>query len=660
MSSTTGQFEHLFMPIRVGPVEMPNRICFSAHSSNLAENTLPTDRQTAYFAERAKGGAGWIVIGASQPSIDGMVLSQYNNVSDERAIPLYRELTDTVHGAGAKITTQVDNYGRAAWYPRVGRAPLLAPSPLAEVGGETPKEIDEDDMDKLVADTRKAIQVAKESGFDGIEFLSSMGSALLQQFLSPLTNHRDDEYGGSFENRLRFPLRLIREARSELGRDHCLGIKLSGDELFEGGLTQEDMKAIAVEIEKTGCVDYIHACIGSGNSKPVAIPEMSYPAGFAAYLSAGIREVVKIPVVAIKRINDPLLGERLLAAGQADIIGMTRALIADPELPNKARKGRLDEIRQCTYSNQECVQRPFAALPIACIHNPAVGEERTLGIGTLRKTADRRKVAVIGGGVAGMKTAETAAARGHEVSLFERESELGGQVRWIASINSRKDYESITRFLIGQIKRLRVDVHLDHQISADDVVSGYDAVVVATGALPLKTGFTSSHAQRSMLGVDQDNVFTVFDVFNEDSGRIGDRVLVIDDFGEPEALMVSEHLADQGKKVEIVTQLKYVGMKVDNYSWRTYMERLVERGVKLTPMTHITHIDRHVARGANYGGEYQREIDSVLLIMGKKANNGLYQDLKGKIGELHHVGDCVAPRRVTDAIWEGNQVGRAL
>ena len=657
------QFEHLFTPIRIGPVEIPNRICFSAHSCNLAESGLPTDRETAYYAERAKGGAGWIVIGGTQQNSDDLLAAQHNDVSDERAIPLYRKLTDAVHAVGAKISTQVDNYGRAGWYPRIGHAPLLAPSSLAEVGLEQPKEMDEDDMDMVVEDTRRGIRVAKKSGFDGIEFLSSMGSSVLQGFLSPLTNQREDEYGGSLENRLRFPLRLIGEARDELGRDHCLGIKLSGDEFFEGGLTQEELKAIAVEFEKTGCVDYIHACAGAGgssNSILVSIPEMSYPAGFAAYLAAGIREVVSIPVVAVKRINDPLLAEQLLATGQADIIGMTRALITDPELPNKAREGRLDEIRQCTGSNQECIQRTLKGLAISCIHNPAVGEEATLGIGTLAKATAPKKVAVIGGGVAGMKAAEVAAARGHEVSLFERQDELGGQVRWMASINSRKDYESITRFLSTRIKRLGVEVQLNQEICSGDIDTGYDAVVVATGALPLKTGYTASNAQKTMPGANQENVFTVFDVFNGDIARIGERVLVIDDLGEPEAMMVAEHLADQGRKVEIVTQLNYVGMQVDHFAWASYAERLAERGAKMTALTGITHIDGNTVHGANYDGEYRRQVDSVLLVMGKKANNTLYRELKGRVSELHQIGDCVIPRRVTDAIWEGNKVGRAL
>jgi len=339
---------------------------------------------------------------------------------------------------------------------------------------------------------------------------------------------------------------------------------------------------------------------------------------------------------------------------------MARALIADPELPDKAREGRLDEIRQCTGSNQECVGRALRSLPIGCIHNPAVSVEQTLGIETLKPAAASKKVAVIGGGVAGMKAAEIAAARGHEVSLFERESELGGQVRWITSINSRKDFESVTRFLAGQIKRLGVDVQLGQDVSADAVASGYDAVVVAIGALPLKTGFTSSSAQKTMPGVDQDNVFTVFDVFNGTSGRIGERVLLIDEFGEHEAMMVAEHLADQGRKVEIVTQLHYVGTQIDGFTWGAYAERLAERAVKMTPLTQITHIDGNTVHGSNYDGDYRREVDSVVLIMGKKANSGLYRELKGRVSELHQAGDCVIPRRMTDAIWEGNQVGRAL
>jgi 2,4-dienoyl-CoA reductase-like NADH-dependent reductase (Old Yellow Enzyme family)/thioredoxin reductase len=654
------QFEHLFTPIHVGPIEMPNRICFTAHGTQMVSANLPTEQQKAYLLERAKGGAGWMVVGSCLTSLDSIKKQSSNDLTDERSIPLFRQITDAVHELGAKITTQVDNYGRHVEYPRLGRGPLLAPSPLAELGCEMPKEMDEDDMDRVVEQTRGAIQVAKEGGFDGVEFLSSMGWTLLQQFLSPLTNHREDEYGGSLANRLRFPLRLVREARDELGSDHCLGIKLTCDELFDGGLTQDDMCAIAAELAGTGWVDYFIADAGSGNSVLVAVPEMSYPAGFAAYLAAGIREVVSIPVVAANRINDPLIGERLLANGQADIIGMTRALIADPELPNKARDGRLDEIRQCTGSNQECIERATASVPISCIHNPAVGFEKALGIGTLRHAELRKKVAVVGGGVAGMKTAEIAASRGHEVTLFERESGLGGQLRWITSINSRKDFDAITLFLRRAIRRLKVDVQLGVDVVADDVAgAGYDAVVVATGALPLKTGFTSTNAQKNMPGAEQANVFTVFDVFAPNN-PIGDNVLVIDDCSEPEGMMVAEYLADQGKAVEIVTQHFRVGTSINRFSWGAYADRLSERGVKMTALTQVTHIDGDMVYGGNYDGEYRREVNSVVLIMGKKANSGLYRALKGRAAEVHQVGDCVVPRRITDAIWEGNTVGRAL
>lgn len=654
-------FEHLFSNVSLGPFELRNRVCFSAHSHMMGNYGLPTERQLRYLVERAKGGAAWIVVGASMVSADGLDYINFNIVSDERSIPMNQQITAAVHDHGAIITTQIDEFGRVGRYPREGRAPLLAPSALPELGHEMPKEMEAEDFEAVIADTRLAVRVAKAGGFDGVEFLAAMSTSLIQQFLSPLTNRREDEYGGSLENRLRFPLRLIRETREELGRDHILGIKLVADEVAQGGLDHDALREIAAAIDGTGDVDYIHADIGTGVSVLTHIPEMQFPAGFATYLAGGIREVVRCPVVSVKRINDPVLAEQVLASGQADIVAMARALIADPELPNKAREGRLTQVRQCTGSNQECINRTSASLPVSCIHNPAAGHEDRFGIGTLKPAVAPKRVLVVGGGVAGMAAAEIAAKRGHDVHLHERSDELGGQVRWMASINSRKDYESITRYLSGEIERLGVQVRLGHAVDAEEVLAdAWDEVVVATGARPDPRGYSSALPVFELPGADQDNVFTVFDVFGDRMGEIGDRVLLIDEFGEPEAMMVAEHLGDQGRKVEIVTRLNYVGMKVDWFSWGAYAERLSERGAVLTALTGVTRIDGRTVIGENLDGEWRREVDSVVLVMGKLAEDHLYRALKGRASSVHRVGDCVAPRRITDAIWEGNALAREL
>lgn len=656
------QFPNLFSPISLGPVELPNRVVFSAHSSHLVENGLPTEAQARYYAERAKGGAGWLVIGGSMVHDSSYQHPSMNMVCEE-ATPGYRRIVDLVHENGAKISTQMDHWGDAIGYPRIGRAPLMSPSGIADVAGlETPKIMEESDMIELIEASAEGARVARESGFDGVELLGSMGFSLIQLFLSPRMNRRTDQYGGSMENRMRFPLRIMERVREVIGDRMCLGFKISGDEFIEGGLEQEEALEMSVAFAKSGLLDYLHVCAGSLTDSSLWLPEMSYEPGLVTYLAAGVREKVDLPVIAVKRINDPVQAEQIISDGEADIVAMARALIADPELPNKAKEGRLRQIRQCTGSNQECAHRSSNWLPVSCIHNPAVGHEGELGIGTLARTQAPKDVVVVGGGPGGMKVAEIAAERGHRVRLFEAESSLGGQVRWMSSVNSRKDYESITRYLIDRVDDLDVEVHLDSRVDAETIERlGADVVVLATGATGLYTGFNPYvPTQHRLPGVDQDNVVSAFDVFN-DLDRVGRRVLVIDEFADAEGAMIAEHLADKGREVAMVSRMPYFGANVHEDDTGLLLGRLAERNIATTNFTAVTAIDgsRVVGEHTVTGEEWQGDFDTVVLHMGKKPNDALYQELK-QLPNVYRVGDAVAPRRVTDAIFEGEKLARSL
>jgi len=658
------EFEHLFRPIRIGKIEISNRICFSAHATNFAEDNLPSERQAYYYAERAKGGAGLIVIGGSVVHETSNFASGYNMVSDERAIPAYRRITDMVHEYGTKIFTQIDHYGGALPRSRAYKGPLLGPSSVPDAyEGEIPKAIEQGEMNMVLDAFGKAVRVAKQAQFDGVEVLCAQGFSLVQQFMTPRINKRTDEYGGSLENRLRFPLRVLERIRNEAD-GLCVGMKLVGDELVEGGLGPEDIKDIAELLVASGHIDYLHICLGVTNNFGLIVPEMNYPAGFAAYLAGGVREVVNIPIVAVKRINDPILAEKILANGQADVIGMTRALIADPQLPNKAREGRLEDIRQCTGVNQDCIGRVMLGVPLGCIQNPAVGEEKKWGVGSMKPAGRKKRILVVGGGPGGLKVAEIAAERGHEVHLYEEGDELGGQILSIIKTESRKEFESILRYLRIRVQKLGVKVHLGTHASADMILGqGADAVALATGALPLKTGYSSERPHVTTLpGVEQDNVLTVSDIFEARVPTIGPRVLIIDEFGEDEAVITAEYLSDRGSEVEIVTRLPFVGMKVDSLSFESLMERLIERKVALSSWICVTDIEGKLVTGEHkYSKEiWQREVDTVVLVMGKRANDTLYSELNGRIKALHRVGDCLAPRKISDAIYEGHLLAREL
>ncbi|MBI2875753.1 MAG: FAD-dependent oxidoreductase [Candidatus Tectomicrobia bacterium] len=656
-------FEYLFSPLQIRHLTVPNRVVFSAHVTNFPDqNHLPTERQLHYYAERARGGAGMIVIGGSIAHPSSVLTLWRNLVFDERSIPMYRRITDAVHEFGTVILTQVYNVGSEMTSLHT-RRPVLAPSPIpCPSSRETPKEMEPEDIEMLLEAIAKSARNAKEGGFDGIEFISSQG-LLMGQFMSLHTNKRTDEYGGSQENRLRYPLQAIERVRKEVGENFLIGFKISGDDFTPGGLTLEDATAIAERLAATGNVDYLHTCCGTFYSMETIVPDMSFPPGCMVYMAARVREVVNIPVVAIKRIQDPIQAERILADGHADLIGMSRSLICDPEWPKKAREGRIEEIRACVACDQGCMDRYFKGIPITCTQNPAVGKEREWGMGTIKPAEKKKRVLVVGGGPAGMKAAETAAQRGHQVALYEKEDRLGGQVNLLTRVASREEFNGVTRNLCRQLERLGVEIHLSAELTADRIREmNPDALVIATGSIPLRTGYSSGQPDLPGIpGADRDHVLTAWEVLKGER-EIGERVVIIEDEGEIKALSVAEFLAEQGKQVEILTGFPFVGMDVNPCVLEPQYQRLYQKGVTLTPFTRVKEITERSVIAYQIYSRVEREIavDQVVLVMGNAAHNGLYRSLKGQVKEIYAVGDCVAPRKVVDAIYEGQGVGLSL
>lgn len=658
--------QQLFEPIMVGPVELPNRICWSAHSTHFAKDALPSDTQIAYYAERARGGAGWIVIGSTVVHESQLWEQGFNLINDPRAKEGYRKLTDAVHSHGAKVSTQMDFFGIGVPPNRMFDGPTYSPSGrIAAIDGEIPKQMDEDDMQMVVDATAAGCQVAMEVGFDGVEIMASFDTSIIQNFLTPRFNNRTDEYGGSLENRMRFPLRILRAAREAIGDRGFFGLKIIGDEMIEGGLDQEEVKEICRRFDEENLVDYFHLCFGTRANFELMLPDMVYPAGFAAYLAAGVREVVKVPVVAVKRIDDPILAGQIITDGQADIIAMARALIADPDLPNKAKEGRLDEIRQCTSSNQECGRRAEETIktPLRCIQNPAVGQEATLSVTKRQRAETPKNVVVVGGGPGGMRAAKIAAERGHHVQLFEKGTRLGGEVLHMLKVPTRAGYESVIRYLIGEVDRRGVKLNLGQEMTAESIKAlNPDVVILATGSKPVKTGFTSLRPNVEKLpGVDQDHVITVPDVFaNPDA--VGQEVVLIDELGSYEAQLTAEYLCNLGRTVTMVTPQASPGAKLDGTSRAEYQSRLLALGLRNEVSTSVEEIDGHIVRGTEFvnGDTFEKRADTVVLAMDKAANDDLYKELRSEFPEVYLVGDAVAPRTITQAIFEGNKVAVAI
>jgi dimethylglycine catabolism A len=653
------EFRYLFTPIRVGGLTLRNRIFSTGHAEAMAEEGKPGPRLRAYHEGKARGGCALTIFGGSSSVHPSSPASAWNMPAnhDDSIIPAYRAMAEAIHRHGAHVFTQLTHMGRRAQSDNESWHVLLAPSQMPEkVHREIPHEMDADQIAMIVRAFGDAVRRSREGGLDGVE-LSFAHNHLVDQFWSPIFNQRTDEYGGSLDNRMRFGLEVLSEIRRQVGRDYVVGARISGDEFTDGGLTAEDMGGIAHRLAASGLVDFLSIIGGAAHSFALqagAVPNMSYPNAVYVPLAAAIKQAVpEIPIFHATRIVDPVHADQILADGAIDVVGMTRALIADPDMPRKARESRLDEIRQCVGANEGCIDRIYQGKPVTCIQNPGAGREAELG-GDLAPAATRKRVVVVGGGVGGLETARVAALRGHRVVLFEKGRELGGQVLVAARTPARADYAGIVRFLVRQVERHGVDCRMSVEADVDAVLAeSPDAVVVATG----------SHAHVPALpGLDGKHVVTDRDVL---LGRaeVGERVVVVDDVHTQQGLSTADYLLEQGRRVEVVSRLFYPGQDVGITSIVPLYTRLFSKGVVFTPHTDLVAVEGSTVVVANvYTGEERRieGVDTIVLSMGARSTDGLYRALRGRVPALHAVGDCVAPRGVHHAILEGTRVARLL
>jgi len=648
----------LFSPIQVGSVTLKNRIYSSGHAEAMAEGGRPGDRLTRYHAAKARGGCALTIFGGSSsvhPSSPAAAWKQIAN-HDDSIIPAYRALADAVHAHECLVFTQLTHMGRRAQADGEEAAVLLAPSQIPErVHREVPHELEAEQIAELVRAFGEAARRCREAGLDGIE-LSMAHNHLIDQFWSPLFNQRLDEYGGSLENRMRFGFEVLRETRRFVGRDFVVGARISGDEFTRGGLTAADMAEIARRLAASGLVDFLSIIGGGAHTyelQAAAVPNMSYATGVFVPLAAAIKQAAPgLAIFHASRIVDPVHADRVVAAGEIDVVGMTRALIADPELPRKAREGRLDDIRTCVGANEGCIDRIYQGKPVTCVQNPATGRERELA--DVNRAAQPRKVVVVGGGVAGLEAARMATLRGHRVVLFEKTAELGGQVLLAARAPARSEYAGIVRYLAGQVRKLGAEIRLDVEVAPETVIAERpEAVVIATGSHPFVP---------AVPGGDGKHVVTDRDVLAGDA-RVGASVVVVDDVHTQQALSTAELLLEQGKRVEVISPLFYVGQDIGVTSIAPLYKRLFTRGAVLTPGTELRAVEGSAVLVANvYSGAERRieGVDTVVLSAGSRSTDSLYRALKGRVPELHAVGDCVAPRGVHQAILDATRVARAI
>ena len=653
-------FPLLFTPFRLGRHTLQSRIVVTGHAAGFYdEEKLPTEAYAYYLRERAKGGAGMVALGGC--TVHPTSTSYFEN-SDDRIIPRYQRIADLVHEYPVPVLAQLTHRGRAAGVNQrafldgdwLSVAPSAVPTPSFSYVQAMPHEMETQEVEEMVDAYGAAAARVKAGGLDGVEIVVGYGG-LISQFLHSQSNRRSDKYGGdSLVERMTFAYEVLQATRSALGPDLILGVRIS-DDLVDYSINYEDSKTMAPLLEATGLLDYINVWIGAFPDTAATRghwPPYYHEPGEFAERPAGIKQLVSLPVIGIGRINTPALAEQMLADGKMDLVGMVRELIADPHLPNKAKQGRTDDIRMCIACDQSCVGRQQLNLPITCIYNPVTGHEKEWA--DLGPAQVKKKVVVVGGGPAGMEAARVAAERGHQVVLLEASDRLGGGVKLAMLTPKRESFEEIIKFFEGQLPILGVEVRLGVQATAESVLAeNPDAVIVATGA----TTYVPE-----IPGAEGSNVITVRDVLT--GAKTGDHVVIVDTQGTVPGPAVAEVLADQGKRVEIVTGLKWVGTDINPPVWHHLYERLLDKGVVMSPLTGVSRI------GEDFVETYHvvnprvtrtiASVDTVVMAAGGQADVRMYRSLEGRVEELHAVGDCAQPRDIEMATYQAHKVAVAL
>jgi len=652
-------FENLLSPLSLGSVNLPNRVCFLAHRTNFARNGRLDDRHIAYYRRRAQGGCGLIIVGELALHPDDRPWETLIEVYHPDVVADFQKLTDAVHEFETRIFAQLNHWGfQSSGY--VTRKAILGPSAVSGiVFGETCKPMEPEDMAELEAAYRQAALHAKQAGFDGLEI--DMGpESLLRQFLSPISNHRGDEYGGSLENRMRFPLNIVKAVSESVGKNFTLGVCLCADEKFWGGITPEESVQIAKALEATGAVTFINVAVGTYYNLHLIMPSMHIPFGITTDVAEAVKNGVAIPVMAAHQIGFPGQAERLVEDGQADLVGYVRALISDPDIVNKAREGRVADIRYCVKDNKGCVGRINQFKAIGCIQNPEVGCEPLADAASRPPIRQKKKVIVVGAGPSGMEAARTACERGHEVTILEKAETPGGQVKLIGMRPGRSAMQGVIRHLAHMLDELELAIQTGVTATAELILEqAPDAVVVATGSIPVANPFPGEYGPPSVLNG--------WDVIQA-AYPVGDKVLFVDEDGGHHAMATAELLAEQGKQVDMVTSDLFIGIELaprgELYLGR---QRLLQQGVTFRTDLDIVEINSGegglcVKARDNYTNEiiFYEDYDTVVLDVGNTVEDSLYHQLKGRVTELYRTGDCVAPRGIDMAIIEGRQVGERL
>lgn len=649
----TSAFPHLFEPLQIRGKRLKNRIMSSGHDTSMPTDNLVNEQLIAYHRARAEGGVGLIVLQVAGVHDSARYTSHVLMATDDACIDGYRRLAETCHAHGTVVLSQIFHPGReimesADGLLAVAYAPSAVPNERFRV---MPRALDQDMIDEIIQGYADAARRLHQAGLDGVELVASHGY-LPAQFINPRVNRRTDGYNGELEQRLRFIREILGAMRASTDAEFIIGLRISADERDPEGLTEDESLA-AVQLLQ-GQLDYVHIVAGTSASLGGAVhivPPMAVEAAYLAREAGTFKAGLSIPLFVTGRINQPQEAEAIIAKGQADVCGMTRALICDPQMPNKSDSGHAEDVRACIACNQACIGHFHKGLPISCIQHPETGRE--LIYGQPKASVQRKRILVVGGGPAGMKAAAVAAQRGHHVTLYEASAQLGGQIQLAQLLPRRSEFGGASTNLQREMQLAGVEVVRNTRVDRALIErENPDHVIIATGAQPYWPNF------------ERGGDLQVVDAWQvlRDEVQLGRSVVVADWRCDWIGPGIAERLVRAGHQVQLAVNGTHCGENLPLYVRDQLAGELHKLAVPIIPYARLYGCDdstvylQHTASGEPMLLE---NVDSLVLCQGHQSVDDLGQQLKGLV-PFQRIGDCLAPRTVEEAIHEGLKVAWAL